>query len=335
MHTDRLLRRLSYLLIGICLTLLIGTVGFTVIEDYDAFNAFYMTLTTMTTVGYGEIKPLSRAGRLFNSFVILIGVSTMFFAIGAMTQTIIELELGAYFGKRRIKRMIDKLENHYIVCGLGRVGRGTARELQRSGAPFVVIDRSEERVESAIKAGMLAVLADASSDESLRDAGVERARGLVAALATDADNLFVILSARALNPKLVLAARAVEDEAEQKMRRAGADIVFAPYAVTGHRLAQAMVRPHVHQFLEFTTHNLGGLNVGIEQVRVSDRSEFESKTLQEMQLRRETGVIVLAIRKADGKMIFNPPADAAVERSDHLIVMGEPNNLRKLEALLT
>lgn len=334
MHINRLLRRLSYLLIGICLTLLIGTVGFTTIEDYDPFNAFYMTLTTMTTVGYGEIKALSRAGRVFNSFVILIGVSTMFFAIGAMTQTIIELELGAFFGKRRIKRMIDKLENHYIVCGFGRVGRGTARELQRSGALFVVVDRSGDRVEAAIKSGMLAVQADASQDESLREVGIERARGLVAALATDADNLFVILSARALNPKVFLAARAVEDEAEQKMRRAGADIVFAPYAVTGHRLAQAMVRPHVHQFLEFTTQNLG-LNVGIEQVRVSDRGEFVSKSLQEMQIRRELGVIVLAIRKADGKMIFNPPADAAVERSDHLIVMGEPDNLRKLETLLT
>jgi voltage-gated potassium channel len=185
-----------------------------------------------------------------------------------------------------------------------------------------------------MKAGMLAVLADASRDETLRDVGVGRAKGLISALATDADNLFVILSARALNPNLYLAARVVEEESEGKMRRAGADVVFAPYSITGHSLAQAMIRPHVHQFLDFTTKNLG-LNVGIEQVLVGEGCEFASRSLQQMQLRRELGVIVLAIRKADGEMVFNPPADANIDGKDHLIVMGEPENLRKLETLLT
>jgi len=327
---DALKRRLTYIAASLLAVLAIGTSGFCFIEGYPFFDAFYMTLITMTTVGYAEIRPLSSVGRMFNAGLIMAGVTVMFLAIGAMTQTIVELELGEFFGKRRIKRMIDKLENHYIVCGFGRVGRGTAVELQRSGAQFVVMDRNEDRVERAIKAGMLAVLADATRDEALRDVGVDRASGLVAALSTDADNLFVILSARALNPKLYLAARVVEEEAQEKMRRAGADVVFAPYTITGMRLAQAMVRPHVHQFLEFTTQNLG-LKVGIEQVRVPESSEFVSRSLQQMQLRRDYGVIALAIRRADGQMLFNPPADAVISRGDHLIVMGEPDNLQKLE----
>ena len=159
-------RRLLYIGLAILLTLLVGTTGFIVIEDYDLLDAFYMSLITMTTVGYGEIRPLSPQGRIFNLFLIFFGVTTMFFAIGAMTQTIIELELMEFFGKRRIKRMIDKLENHYIVCGFGRVGRGAAGELQRAGATFVVVDINPERVERAILAGMLAVAADSTRDHA-------------------------------------------------------------------------------------------------------------------------------------------------------------------------
>src|SRR6476469_2256813 len=197
---NRLTRRLSLILLAILTTLLIGTVGFTVIEHYPPFDAFYMTLTTMTTVGYMEIHPLSRAGRVFNSFLIFFGVTTIFIAIGAMTQTIIELEFGDAIGKRRNKRMIDKLKDHFIICGFGRVGRGAASELHHAGVPFVIVDRDPERVERAMMAGMLAANADSTRDETLRQVGIDRARGLVAALATDADNLFVLLSAKGLNP---------------------------------------------------------------------------------------------------------------------------------------
>src|SRR5215470_7831937 len=185
-----LLRRLALVAGLITLMLLTGTVGFCLIEDYPLFDAFYMTLITVSTVGYAEIHPLSRAGRVFNSFVIFFGVITMLFAIGAMTQSIIELELGEYFGKRRTRRMIDKLEKHFVICGYGRVGRNAAHELQRSGVPFVVVDRAPERVEKAMQAGMLAVAADATRDDTLHAVGVARARGLISALATDADNLF-------------------------------------------------------------------------------------------------------------------------------------------------
>lgn len=327
-------RRLLYIAALIVFMLLFGTVGLTLIEHYPPFDAFYMTLITITTVGYEEVHKLSYRGRIFNSVLIVLGVTTMFFAIGAMTQTLIELELGEFFNKRRNKRMIDNLKNHFIICGFGRVGRNAAFQLQRSGAPFVVVDLDPERVERAMRAGMLAVIADSTRDETLRDVRVAEARGLVAALATDADNLFVILSAKTLNPKLYVATRAAEEEAEQKMRRAGADAVFAPYTIAGFRLAQAMLRPHVFQFFDLATANVG-LDVGVEQVRVEESSEFVSRTLQQMQIRRDIGVIVLAIRKGDGNMLFNPPAETEIHGGDHLIVMGEQANLRKLESLLT
>lgn len=329
---SRLARRFLFLTSAIVLTLAVGTVGFTVFAGYPPFDAFYMTLTTMTTVGYGEIHPLSHAGRVFNSFLIVFGVSTIFIAIGAMTQTIIEQEFGDAIGKRRKKRMIDKLRDHYIVCGFGRVGRGAAAELHHAKVPFVVVDMNTDRVDLAMNAGMLAVVGDSTRDETLRHLGIDRARGLVAALATDADNLFVLLSAKGLNPRIYVAARAAEESAEQKMRRAGADAVFAPYSITGHRLAQALLRPHVVQFLDFTTQDIG-MDVSIEQVRVSETSEVVSKTIKQMQLSRDLGVIVLAIRTSDGKMLFNPPADTAVRGGDYLIVMGQLEKLRGLEML--
>lgn len=330
---NRLTRRFVLIVVAIATTLAIGTAGFTVIDGYPPFDAFYMTLITMTTVGYGEIHPLSHAGRVFNSFLIVFGVTTIFIAIGAMTQTIIELEFGDPSGKRRNKRMIDNLKDHYIICGFGRVGRGAANELRHAGVPFVVVDIDPDRAERAMLAGMLAVAADSTQDETLRMVGIERARGLVAALATDADNLFVLLSAKGLNPGIYVATRAAEEGAEAKMRRAGADAVFAPYAMTGHRLAQSLLRPHVVQFLDFTTKDVG-VDIAIEQVRVSGTSEMVSKTIKEMQLGKEVGVIVMAIRKESGEMVFNPPAETAVEGGDYLIVMGRPGNLRTLETLL-
>jgi len=330
---NRILRRMMYLLAAVGLTLATGTVGFVWIEHYSPFDAFYMTLITMTTVGYDEVHPLTHAGRVFNSFLIAFGVTTIFIAIGAMTQTIIEREFGEALGKRRNKRMIDKLKNHYIICGFGRVGRGAAEELLHAGAAFVVVDSDPQRVERAIIDGMLAVAADATRDETLHQVGIERAQGLVAALATDADNLFVLLSAKGLNPRIYVAARAAEEGAEAKMRRAGANAVFAPYSLTGHRLAQSLLRPHVVQFLDFTTKDIG-MDISIEQVRVAESSEMVGKSIQQMQLGRTFGVTVMAIRRADGQMLFTPGADVAVGGGDHLIVMGKPDNLRTLENMV-
>jgi voltage-gated potassium channel len=331
---DHLPRRLAVIALAILFTLALGTVGFVVIENYPVFDAFYMTLTTVTTVGYGEIRALSHAGRIFNSFLISFGVVVIFLAVGAMTQTAIELELNQFFGKRRVKNMIDKLESHYIVCGFGRLGRGAADELRRADVPFVVVDKDEDRVERAMKLGMLSVAADACNDDALRDLGIGKASGLIATLGSDADNLFLTLSAKSLNSRLRLAARVDEEASEQKMRRAGADFVFAPYNSTGHRMAQAMLKPHVQEFINFATQS-AGLNVNIEQVQVSTRSSFADRTLADVHIQRDLDVIVLAVRKAAGEMLFNPPPDIKIAAGDHLIVMGAATGLQKLEHLLT
>ncbi|MBV9769130.1 MAG: potassium channel protein [Bryobacterales bacterium] len=319
---------------GVFLILTSGTLGFMWIDGYSPFDAFYMTLITVSTVGYEELHPLSFHGRIFNSFLIFFGVTMMLLAVGGMTQVIIELELKQYFGKRRTRKMIDKLDDHIIVCGFGRVGRGAAHELQRAGVPFLIVDKNEDRVEWALRDGMLGVLADATDDETLKHAGVLRAKGLIATLQSDADNLFVILSAKALKPSLQVSARVASEQSEKKMRLAGADYVFAPYDMTGNRMAQVMLKPHVFQFIDFTTKGMG-LDVEIEQLSVPAASELASKSLSESRIRSELGVIVLAIRKLDGRMQFNPPAEAEIEAGDFLIVMGERMNLRKLEQVLS
>jgi voltage-gated potassium channel len=330
----RLVRRFLLIAGLLSFILVVGTAGFVVIEGYSWFDGFYMTLTTITTVGYQEVRALSRSGRVFNSFLILFGVTAMFLALGAMTQTIIELELQDQYGKRRKRRMIEQMHDHFIICGFGRVGRNASYEFQRAGVPFLVIDRNEQRVAKAESSGMLAIAADATRDDSLREAGVLRARGLIAALPSDAENLFIILSARTLNPKLTVVTRASEEEAEEKLRRAGADTVFTPYAVTGRQLADSLLRPHVVEFMDFARSNMGR-KVTMEQVCVAPNTEFTKKTFGQLLELRRSGVIVLAIRRQGGETIFNPPPEFEISAGDFLIVMGDRSNLQKLEQILT
>lgn len=328
-------RRLKIIAILVTVVTAIGTAGFSLIDGYPLFDAAYMAVTTMAAVGYFEVHPLSTAGRLFNMFFILIGAGVMVYSMSAITQTAFETEFSELFGRRRTKKMIDALKDHFLVCGYGRVGRAAAVELQRSQIPFLVMDRSRERVDRAMRAGMLAVLADSTSDDMLREAGIARARGLIAALSTDADNLFLILSAKALNPKLKVASRVAEEGSELKMRRAGADAVFMPYSMTGYRLAQSILRPHVFEFLDVTgSASALGMNVGMEQVDIASGSPMAGKTLRDLQVRRDLGVIVLAIRRASGDMQFNPPGEAEVHEGDTMIVMGGFDAVRKLEQLV-
>jgi voltage-gated potassium channel len=328
---SRLHWRVILIVSAIFLPLTIGTIGFMFIEGYSFLDALYMAVITVTTVGYFEIHPLSGTARIFNIGLILFGVSMLLLAVGVMTQTIIELEFSRYFSRRRTKRMIEQLNNHYIVCGFGRVGRGAADELRRAGVPFIVLEKSEEKVDRAMRKGYLAAMGDATIDINLREVAIDRAAGLIAALSSDADNLYLVLSAKTLNPKLKISSRVIEEEAEAKMRRAGADTVLAPYTITGSRLAQGILRPHVVQFLDFATI---GLDVGIEQVRVADNSEYISKSLRQMALRKEVGVIVLAIKRSNGEMIFNPDAEAELSGGDYLIAMGGAKELHRLEVLL-
>lgn len=328
-----MIRRLRLLGISIVVVFTAGILGFRFIEGYPWFDAFYMTLTTVTTIGYGEIHPLSQRGRMFNAGLIFFGVGIMLQSITLVAQLVVEEEFGELLGRRKSKRMIEQLRDHYVVCGFGRVGRGAALEMQRAGVPFVVVDCDEDKVDRAMRMGMLAVLADCTRDETLRDLHIARARGVVSALASDADNMFLILSAKTLNPRLMVSARANEEEAEQKLRRAGADMVFAPYYLTGHRLAQSILKPHVQEFIDVFTRNMG-LNAAIEQVRVGAGCHMDGHSLRDLQFRRDFGVIVLAVRRASGSMEFNPDADVRIHAGDYLIVMGERAALHKLENLL-
>jgi len=331
----RLKRRIILLSGALGGVLLAGTAGFMVLEGWTAFEGFYFTLTTLTTIGYGELWGLSTAGRVFNTALIIVGVVALFALIGTLTQALIEEELDAGVQRRRMERKLSKLQDHYIVCGVGRVGRSVISELERRQAPHAIIESVPERVKWALERNALVVVGDATKEAVLRQAQIERARGLVAAVAGDAQNIYITLNARALNPNIQIIARASEEEAATSLRRAGADIVISPYAYSGHRIAQALLQPNVLDFLDsvttFESGNLGSLI--IEEVRLSGGSPLVGQTLEHSAIRQKLGVMILAMKKVDGRMGFNPPPDARMEAGDFLIAMGERDSLKELEEI--
>lgn len=323
-------------LVGLLMAvILVGTLGFHWIEGESLFDSFYMALITLTTVGYQETITLSQAGRYFNAFLILAGFSVVFVVLGILSQTLPKLELLDYFGQRKINRMIHKLSNHYIVCGLGRVGRGVIRELQRDGGKVVAIDKDPGFAHWARDHDVLLITADAATDETLDRAGADRAKGLVAAISSDAENLFITLSAHVLNPDLRIVARAAEDTARSKLLHAGAQVVFSPYAFTGFRLAQALVRPHVSGFLDVAAAFEGSdVDFEIQEYQVAADAPYADKTLAETQLTKELDVIVLAIANGDGSLRFNPDESTVLKGGDALIVMGRHLTLDELRNAL-
>jgi len=312
--------------------ILIGTLGFRLVEGWSLFDAFYMALQTLTTVGYGEVHPLSFHGRVFASFLMLVGVATVFVSFAILGDTLLRLELADYFGRRWRNRMLQHIAGHYIVCGAGRVGRSVVLELLRGGAQVVLIDNDRERVKWGEALGIVTLTADASNDETLREAHIDTAAGLVSAISSDAENVYVTLSAKVLNPALHVAVRASDEQAEEKLRRAGATTVLTPYTYIGHRLAQSLLRPHVVSFLDVASaFDKTDLDLEIEQLSVAPRSFLSSKTLEEAHLGRTYGVIVLAVRRHNGRMHFNPQADVRLQAGDVLIAMGERQKLKQLE----
>jgi len=309
-----------------------GTAGFHFIEHWSWFDSFYMVVITLSTIGYQEVHQLSYAGRVFNIGLIVAGVIMVFLMIGSLTQALLEFELVRLFGKRKMQREIASLKGHYIICGAGRVGTSVASELARKPCPFVIVD-SQEKLIAELEPGWLTLAGDAASEKVLRDAGVERARGLVAATTTDATNIYIVLTARSMNPELRIIARASERAAEKHLKTAGADIVISPYAAAGHRIAQTFLRPNVLDFLDIATSNSGALEMLIEEIRVNAQSPLAGATVGSSGIHHQFGIMVLAIRRAGGETRFNPRADDAIHAGDFLIVMGEPAQLGKLEAL--
>jgi voltage-gated potassium channel len=326
-------RRLLFIAALLTVAIFIGTVGYVLVEHWSVFDSFYMTLVTLTTVGYGEVHPLSFEGRVFTSFLMLIGVTTVFVSIAVLGETLLRMEMTDYFGRRRRDRMLKDISGHYIVCGAGRVGRSVIQELLRSQATVVLIDNRVERARWATDKGVITLVADATKDEALQQAHIQTARGLVAAISSDAENVYVTLSAKVLNPQLVIAARASDEQAEEKLRRAGATTVFTPYSFIGHRLAQSMLRPHVATFLDVASafRHSSDLDLEIEQLQIGLSSPLISNTLEQLRISSKYGVIVLAVQRKNGVMQFNPAADLHIEPGDVLIAMGERLKLKRLE----
>ena len=307
----------------------LGTAGFHYIEGWSFFDGFYMVVTTISTIGYGEVHPLSHIGRIFNIFIIVGGVGLVLLFFGGATQALLEFELQSVFGRRRMDREIGRLSDHYILCGAGRVGRSAARELARRPLPFVVIDNDPAKLERYSDQGWLTIMGDATHAAVLRQAQIDRARGLVASATADATNIYIILTARSLNPNLNIIARASEEDAEKHLITAGASHVVSPYNFAGYRIAQTFMRPHVVDF--FDTAMNRQLPLEIEEVQVRAGSRVAGKTLESSRIRQEMGVIVLAIKGEGSDMRFNPSPEEIIREGDHLIAMGEPDGLRRLE----
>jgi voltage-gated potassium channel len=326
-------RRLLFIAALLTVAIFIETVGYVLVEHWSVFDSFYMTLITLTTVGYGEVHPLTFEGRVFTSFLMVIGVMTVFVSIAVLGETLLRMEMTDYFGRRRRDRMLKDISGHYIVCGAGRVGRSVIQELLRSQATVVLIDNRVERARWATDKGVITLVGDATKDEVLLQAHIQTAQGLVAAISSDAENVYVTLSAKVLNPQLVVAARASDEQAEEKLRRAGATTVFTPYSFIGHRLAQSMLRPHVATFLDVASafRHSSDLDLEIEQLQIGSSSPLISNTLEQLRISSKYGVIVLAVQRKNGVMQFNPAADLHIEPGDVLIAMGERLKLKRLE----
>ncbi len=309
-----------------------GTVGFHFLEGWPLFDSLYMTVITLTTVGFREIHELSRAGQVFTMLLALGGVFTLFYAAGAVIGSIVSGEVQSFLGSRRMERNLAELKDHLIVCGLGRMGRLVCQEFASQGVPFVVIDRESELLDDFRLPGGIVLHGDATSDEVLERVGVKRARALVTVVASDADNLYITMSARLLSERLFIVARAEDERSEQKLLRAGANRVVSPYVIGGARVAQAVLRPTVVDFLELATRT-EHLELNIEETRISEKSPLAGATLKDSRVRQELGLIVVAIKKTTGKMIFNPPSDATMQPGDILIMLGRRNDLDQLTAL--
>ncbi len=320
--------RLAVLLVA--LVLVAGTIGYMVVEGWSAWDALYMTVTTVTTVGFREVHPLSWRGQAFTVVLIIGGVSTVLYTLSLLAADLVEGRVGRRFEQRRRERMIDALTNHFILCGAGRIGLIIADEFRRQQVPFVVIDRDPDAVQAVIARGDLAVEADASREDILQRLGIDRARGLIAALGTDAENVYAILTARGLRGDLFIVARADSDDAGRKLLRAGADRFISPYQIGATQMAQTALRPAVVDFVQLATSS-ENLELAMEQVKIAPESALGGRSIVEANLRQQFGVIVVGIQRRDGRMEFNPAPDTMMHAGDHLVVLGRPEQLKDLE----
>jgi voltage-gated potassium channel len=324
-------RRILYAMAAVLVALVFGTIGFYVIEGWSILDSLYVAVQTVTTVGYGDRTPATQNGRIFSTVFMLAGVGVVLYALTTTVHLIVQSEMVATFGERRMSRRMSKLRNHFIVCGAGRVGSHLVRGLLNSTETFIVIETDPQKVAELTGRGVIVLARDATLEESLREAGVESARGLAACLPNDADNVYVVLTARDLNPNMHIVARAAEEQAEPKLIRAGANRVVAPTIIGGHRMAMALTKPAVDDFLGSITANK--LELAFEQLEVDNASILVGQKLRDTNIRSELDIVVVSIRRSDGEILFNPSGEATIQSGDILIGIGHAESLMKLAAL--
>ena len=320
--------KLRIAILGLMIMIFIGTVGYNAIEGWDLLDALYATIVTLSTVGYGDFFPRSEAGRIFTIVFVIFGVGIMFYTIVLMAETVVDVRLRSILGRSKFGKMISRMSNHIIICGCGRIGHLIARELAAAKRDFVVIENNPETVEKIQEEGFICCKGDATSDKVLLEAGIKRARGIVCVLPTDAENLYVILTAKELNPEIFILSRAEEEESEHRLVRAGADRVMSPYMLGGIRMAMAILRPAMLDFIEITTRRQS-LELQMEELAICEGSPVIGKTLEESDIRHSFGLIIVAVKKESGRMIFNPMAHYVIEKGDKLIALGEEENVRR------
>jgi len=323
--------KIRYALMALAAAILFGTIGFHFVEGWSLADSLYVTVQTLTTVGYGDLPPHSGRGRLFAVLVMLIGAGGVALAISTIVQSVVQSELISTFGQRRLSKKMSKLKDHYIICGSGRVGSHLIRDLLAANESFVVIENDQQRAAEFSQRDVNVLVGDATLEDSLRDVGVEHARGLAACLPNDADNVYVVLTARDLNPNLRIVARAAEEQAEAKLLRAGANHVVAPTITGGHRMAVALTKPAVSEFMDSIT--ASELGLGFEQVEVDASSSLVGQELRSTSIRSELDVVIVSIRRQDGQIVFNPAGNATIENGDILIAIGRAESLTKLNHL--
>jgi voltage-gated potassium channel len=318
------------------LIVLIGVVGFMLIEHYNLLDAFYMTIITVATVGFNEVHPLSEAGRVFTSFLIITSFGTFAYAVSSITKYIVDGEFNLYFKNLQVNQAIEKLDNHVIICGYGRNGRQAAHVLKNHNQRFVVIESKKTVVNTLThKFKDLIVEGDATQDEVLEKAGIGRARALITTLPEDADNLFIVLSARSLNAKLFIISRASDDNSDKKLKTAGANNVIMPDRVGGAHMASLVLKPDVMEFLDFIT-GQGTDNIKLEEITFDNlREEFRNKSMRDLEIRNKSGANIIGFKTANGEYIVNPSPDTKMIHDAKLFVLGTTEQIHKLKELLS
>ena len=309
-----------------------GVAGYVLIEHWSLLDAFYMTLITITTVGYGEVHPLSGAGRIFTSTLIAGGVGTMLYAFGIFTEMLSEGQLLIYRRRRAMERRINSLQGHFIICGYGRIGTQIVHEFERSSAPYIVVDNNPEAVARLVREDRPHIDGDASGEEVLRQAGIDRARGLISAVDSDERSVYVTLAARALNPTLFIVARAGQPASIRRLELAGANRVISPYGMAGHHMAELALRPALLDVMAYLRH--GDSEIGVDELTVRAGCGAVGRSILAAGLSSEKGARLLALRRRDGTLHVDPAADLTLEEGDLIVAIGSVDQLSSTAALL-